>query len=63
MTGLIVAVSLLAAHVTGFIEVIAPPLGAIGTVMTTIDHGVAETVTIKNYIKTRHATHKKVAKK
>ena len=63
MTALVVTASLLLAHVTGFIELVAPPLGAIGNVLTTIDHGVADTISIKNYVAAKRATHKKVAAK
>lgn len=60
MTGLIVAVSLLAAHVVGAIDVIAPVLGPIGTVISTTDKVVSDAINIHNYVKQKHLARKAV---
>lgn len=58
MTGLVVAICVLGAHVMGVIDTVAPVLGPIGTIITTADHVVADAVNVNNYVK-----HKRAAKK
>ena len=40
-----------AAHITGFISTVAPVFGQVGTVIATIDRGVADAVNINTYVK------------
>lgn len=50
MTALIVATSLLLAHVTGAIQLVAPMFGSVGTIITTTDKTVADAIRIKRFI-------------
>ena len=52
----------LAAHVMGVIDMVAPVLGPIGTVITTTDHVVTDTINVNNYIKQKRAAKKVVHK-
>lgn len=63
MTALIVGASLMLAHITGAIALVAPALGNIGTVITTSDKVVADTVNIRNYVVAKKAAHKTAVSK
>ena len=51
------------AHITGAIALVAPALGNIGTVITTTDKVVADTVNIRNYVVAKKAAHKTAVSK
>ena len=63
MTWLVVTASLLAAHVTGAIALVAPTLGNIGTAAIGIDHSITAAVDLRNYVQAKRAAHKKVVTK